>query len=84
MVTRLSLVDRKSSENTSGRPTSTQGVIIPRKGLHEIRKLIESTEGPLEMAIEGSQLIVRKSSTVLMIRLIEGKYPNYQQLIHKI
>lgn len=78
---RLSLVDRKSEENTSGRPTGTQGVIIPRKGLHEIRKLIESSEGPLEMAIEGSQLIVRKSSTVLMIRLIEGKYPNYQQLI---
>ena len=33
------------------------------------------------MAIEGSQLIVRSSSAVLMVRLIEGKYPNYQQFI---
>ena len=33
------------------------------------------------MAIEGSQLIVCHGSTVLMIRLIEGKYPNYKQLI---
>jgi DNA polymerase-3 subunit beta len=33
------------------------------------------------MAVEGSQLIVKTGSTVLMVRLIEGKYPNYQQLI---
>ncbi len=58
-----------------------QGVIIPRKGLHEIKKLLESLSGEFELAIEGSQLIVRKDSTTLMIRLIEGKYPNYQQFI---
>src|SRR5262249_52821683 len=33
------------------------------------------------MSIEGAQLIVRYKNTLLMIRLIEGKYPNYQQLI---
>ena len=35
----------------------------------------------MEVAIEGAQLIVRHGTTVLMIRLIEGRYPNYQQLI---
>lgn len=58
-----------------------QGVIIPRKGLHEIKKILESLSGEFELAIDGSQLIVRKESTTLMIRLIEGKYPNYQQFI---
>jgi DNA polymerase-3 subunit beta len=61
--------------------TSGQGVIIPMKGLHEIKKLLESFDGEFEIAIEGSQLIVRHNSTTLMIRLIEGKYPNYQQFI---
>ena len=77
---RLSLVDRSinKEEAVSG---YTQGVIIPRKGLNEIRKLLDSTEDTFEMAIEGSQLIVRRDQTVLMIRLIEGKYPNYKQLI---
>ncbi len=75
---RLSLIDRKIA---GGATRGTQGVIIPRKGLHEIRKLLESVEGTVEVAIEGAQLVVRSGTTVLMVRLIEGKYPNYQQLI---
>jgi DNA polymerase-3 subunit beta len=76
---RLSLVTKKllSSKMIS----QGQGVIIPRKGLHEIKKLLEGLGGVFEIAIEGSQLIVRSNSTTLMIRLIEGKYPNYQQFI---
>ena len=76
---RLSLVDRVSSEKSIDK--NSTGVIIPRKGLNELRKLLDSIEGEFEMAVEGAQLIIRNSSTVLMIRLIEGKYPNYQQLI---
>lgn len=76
---RLSLVDREikmKNESQFG-----QGIIVPRKGLNEIRKLLESIDSSFEMAIDGSQLIIRHESTVLMVRLIEGKYPNYQQLI---
>jgi len=76
---RLCLVNRQIPSSKA--ITSGQGVIIPRKGLHEIKKLLESLSGEFELAIEGSQLIVRKDSTTLMIRLIEGKYPNYQQFI---
>ena len=76
---RLSLIDREVA--TAPNRTGTQGVIIPRKGLHEIRKLLDSVEDSVEIAIEGAQLIVRSQRTVLMVRLIEGKYPNYQQLI---
>lgn len=75
---RLSLVD-KMVENATN--SDVGGVIIPRKGLNEIKKLIESSDEDFEMAIEGVQLIVRNNSTVLMIRLIEGSYPNYSQLI---
>lgn len=76
---RLSLVDRKVEVRGNGMPA--HGVIIPRKGLFEIKKLLDAHGGEFEMAVEGSQLIVRHGSTVLMVRLIEGKYPNYQQLI---
>lgn len=76
---RLSIVDRQAEAQGAGFPN--HGVIIPRKGLFEIKKLLDSTRGQFEMAVEGSQLIVRGTSTVLMVRLIEGKYPNYQQLI---
>lgn len=77
---RLSLVDRKTSTENTGQ-TQNQGVIIPRKGLNEIKKILDSVDNSVDMAIEGSQLIIKNETTVLMIRLIEGKYPNYQQLI---
>jgi len=76
---RLSLIDREIAASPAR--AGTQGVIIPRKGLHEIRKLLDTVEDSVEIAIEGAQLIVRSRQTVLMVRLIEGKYPNYQQLI---
>jgi DNA polymerase-3 subunit beta len=60
---------------------SFHGVIIPRKGIHEIRKLIESVNGKIQISIEGSQFVLKCEKTIVMVRLIEGKYPNYQQFI---
>ena len=76
---RLSLINKKLAATTL--LSVGQGVIIPRKGLQEIKKILESMGGNFEIAIEGSQLIVRHQTTTLMIRLIEGKYPNYSQFI---
>lgn len=75
---RMSLIQKNSEEIKSA---TSQGVIIPRKGLHEIKKLLEGVNNFVEIAVEGSQFILKAQSTVLMIRLIEGKYPNYQQFI---
>lgn len=80
---RLSIVDREmklaDAQKTAAFPAT--GVIIPRKGLFEIRKMLETIEGDFDLAVEGSQLVVRRGSTVLMVRLIEGKFPSYQQFI---
>jgi len=78
---RLSLVDKKVEVSfpTLGK---SEGVIIPKKGLNELRKLLEEDEErSVEMAFEGANLIVKRENTVLLVRLIDAKYPNYQQLI---
>lgn len=75
---RLSLICRPDSYQ---KLNVTSGVIIPRKGLNEIKKIIEGVEKSVEMSIEGPQLIIKCGSAVLMIRLIEGRYPSYQQFI---
>lgn len=77
---RLSLVDREIKSLSENFDLGT-GIIIPKKGLNELKKILDITDGDLEMAVEGAQLIVRSNKTYLFIRLIEGKYPNYQQLI---
>ena len=62
-------------------PSKLFGVIIPRKGVQELSKILETVDNFVELSIEGAQLVVRHQDTVLLIRLIEGRYPNYQQLI---
>ena len=76
---RLSLIDKILDAGSS--ELKSDGVIIPRKGLNEIKKVLDQVDGEVEIAIEGAQLVLQSGSTILMIRLIEGKYPNYQQLI---
>jgi DNA polymerase-3 subunit beta len=77
---RLCIIDRELPEGTVSTESST-GVIVPKKGILEIKKLIESIKGTVEIAVEGSQMIVKVNSTLLLIRLIDGKFPNYHQFI---
>ncbi len=80
---RLSLVDRETGYSDEQSVKFDKGVIIPRKGLSEISKILEANMDDVEFTVEGPQLILRYNNTVLMIRLIEGKYPNFLQLIPK-
>jgi DNA polymerase-3 subunit beta len=80
---RLSLVDRETGFVAEGNVKFEKGVIIPRKGLAEISKILETSMEDVEFTVEGPQLILKNNSAVLMIRLIEGKYPNFLQLIPK-
>ncbi len=75
---RMSLINK---EYKAPHVTTNQGVIIPRKGLHEIRKILDGVDGRIQIAVEGSQFVLKCQNTILMVRLIEGKYPNYQQFI---
>ena len=62
-----------------------EGVIIPRKGLQEIKRMLLSDDGTqdVEIAVEKPRLIVKFKNQILSTRLIEGRYPDYKQLIPK-
>lgn len=79
---RMSLIHKEiATTNKLSASGANSGVIIPKKGLFEIKKMIDAIDGTIEVAIEGSQIIVKNNETILMTRLIEGKFPNYQQFI---
>ena len=60
------------------------GIIIPRKGLMEIRKMVEQEEeGEFQILVEGTQLILKKQEALLMMRLLEGPYPDYRRFFKK-
>lgn len=82
---RLSLVERKVGATFGLK----RGVILPKKGLQEVRKLLsEAAEGAEDKAetklgfVENSA-IVRRPGVVLSMRLIEGLFPDYRQVIPK-
>ena len=79
---RLSYI-RTKVQDTDDFKFEGEGFIIPKKGLVEVKKLIEFDKSIKEflMAFDNSQLIFRFKDTTLIIRLIEGKYPNYKSFI---
>ena len=76
---RLSLVD---SDFEGDIPlTDGQGIIIPKKGLSELRRLLDESPNPAELLIEGNNLIVRRERLLLVMRLVDGRFPDYRQVI---
>ncbi|MCO5144359.1 MAG: DNA polymerase III subunit beta [Oligoflexia bacterium] len=60
-----------------------KGIIIPRKGIQEIRKIIEGGAPTVAFLIEGNHLLVKTPMAFLSVRLIEGKFPDYKPVIPK-
>lgn len=63
--------------------TLAKGVIIPRHGLVEARKLLEGYEGSVSLRIDGSTASIEACDTVLTMRLVEGEFPDYCGVIPK-
>jgi DNA polymerase-3 subunit beta len=66
-----------------------KGVILPKKGIYELRKLLgEAVEGGEdaprgELGFAENSAIFRRPGVVLVMRLIEGTFPDYRQVIPK-
>ena len=58
-------------------------IIIPRKSLVEMQKVLEKMEGQVEVAFDERSLKLATDTVVLNTRLIEGKFPNVDQVIPK-
>jgi DNA polymerase-3 subunit beta len=58
-----------------------KGIIVPRKGVAEVRKLCDETEGTVEMGLGEGFLMVRRPGLLLSSRLIDGEFPNYRQVL---
>ena len=78
---RLSLVDREA-DAISG---IEKGVIIPKKGILEVRKILGDRDGEEEMGVYFNQThgFFKLGRSLLVIRLIDGEFPEYEQVIPK-
>ena len=57
-------------------------VLIPKKGLMEVAKFLDS-DGQVKIGIKDSNFIVKKEKETLIIRLLEGDFPKYGDIVVK-
>ena len=63
-----------------------KGVILPRKGLQELKKLILEAQDagdvtPPQLGFADNAAVFRRPGLTLSMRLIEGVFPDYRQVI---
>ena len=80
---RLALADQEFQAPKGVIPSGEVKVIIPKKAAQEIRRLLEEGGDEPLIGFTKHMVIFRKSGLVLTSRVMEGTYPNYQQVIPK-
>jgi len=71
-------------EKEIGSISLSKGVILPRKGLAELKKLLESgEESVVSIGFHENMGFVRKGDVELFMRLIDGEFPDYTKVIPK-
>lgn len=75
---RLAYIEREFA----GQNNTDLEVIIPTKTIFELVKNL-SDKGVVEVAFQGNQIIFQSNDTTIVSRLIEGRFPNYEQVIPK-
>jgi len=77
---RLSLID-KSFPGLETVDLKT-GVMIPKKGMSELNKM-GSEGGMVALGFKDKRCIARREKTLLIMRLLETKFPDYEAVIPK-
>ncbi len=60
------------------------GAIIPRKGLGELRKLLDlAGDTEAKLTLDGNLAWLKRGATEISMRLVEGEFPDYRGVIPK-
>ena len=61
-------------------PDLEKGIIIPRKGLSEVKKIIDEHEN-IGIGLHKNTLIIKTENTILKVSLVDADYPDYKRVI---
>jgi DNA polymerase III subunit beta len=60
-----------------------QGVLIPKKGVQELKKFCDNRDS-VELSFEEKQLVARDSESIMVIRLKKGEFPQYRAIVDAV
>lgn len=58
------------------------GILIPKKGLNEVSKFL-TREGIVQIGVKNNNFVIKKDKEIIIIRLLEGDFPEYKDIINK-
>jgi DNA polymerase-3 subunit beta len=60
---------------------TTLEALVPKKGMAEAGKIARDEVGDIRLHLAENQLILQQDTTTLFARLIDGQFPNYEQVV---
>lgn len=73
-----------TKETVSGAALQLNPVtLIPQRGVQEIRKFLENKDS-FYFGIEKKQAVLKSDDSLLIIRLMEGEFPNFENILDTI
>ena len=79
---RLSLCETTVENDLSGLKMN-KIILIPRKGMQEIRKFAEAS-AEIKISFEEKQAVIKTDHSVIIVRLMNGDFPDYKNIINMI
>jgi DNA polymerase-3 subunit beta len=79
---RLTLMEREIETDVQ-KINLDKTTLIPRKGMQEIKKMCEN-EDFIEIGFDDKQAIAKTDNKILVIRLLNGDFPDYKNIIKAI
>ncbi|MGV1100574.1 DNA polymerase III subunit beta [Thiovibrio sp. JS02] len=79
---RLSLME-KELENDINQLKMEKTILIPRKGMQEIKKFCEGSN-EIQLCFEEKQAVMKTDHSVMVIRLMNGDFPDYKNIIQVV
>lgn len=77
---RLSILERKL--NVGWDFGEKKGIIIPKKGVMEIKRVMEGVED-IEMLLTNKYAVVRRTNVLLIVRLLDEQFPPFLHAVPK-
>ncbi len=64
-------------------PVEAVSVVIPARSLHELERVLADTDDPVELVLAQArnQVLFHLEGIDIVSRLIDGQFPNYQQVL---
>jgi DNA polymerase-3 subunit beta len=78
---RLAMIQREIKTNKIDQLKS--GVIFPRKGIFELKKITDEGESEIQLGFMDNNAVIKKDKTIVVMRLVDGEFPDYNRVIPK-